>query len=67
MKLYEGMRPRDAAAIFNALDKTVLLELLDRMKPGKASPVLASMEPEKARQITTDLAAKRTQSTTVVN
>ena len=67
VKLYEGMRPRDAAQIFNSLDKPVLLEILDRMKPGKASPVLASMEPEKARQVTADLATKRTQSTTVTN
>lgn len=67
VKLYEGMRPRDAAVIFNALDKPVLLDLLDRMKPAKAGPVIASMEPEKARQVTADLAAKRTRSTTVVN
>jgi flagellar motility protein MotE (MotC chaperone) len=67
VKLYEGMRPRDAAAIFNALDKPVLLEIVDRMKPTKASPVIALMEPESARQITADLAARRTRSTTVTN
>jgi flagellar motility protein MotE (MotC chaperone) len=67
VKLYEGMRPRDAAAIFNALDKPVLLEIVDRMKPAKASPVIALMEPESARQITADLASKRTRSTTVTN
>jgi flagellar motility protein MotE (MotC chaperone) len=67
VKLYEGMRPRDAAAIFNALDKTVLIEILDRMKPAKASPIIALMEPESARQVTADLAAKRTRSTTVIN
>jgi flagellar motility protein MotE (MotC chaperone) len=67
VKLYEGMRPRDAAAIFNALDKPVLLEILDRMKPGKAAPVIAMMEPESARQATADLAARRTRSTTVAN
>jgi flagellar motility protein MotE (MotC chaperone) len=67
VKLYEGMRPRDAAAIFNALDKPVLLEIVDRMKPAKASPVIALMEPESARQITADLATKRTRSTTVTN
>jgi flagellar motility protein MotE (MotC chaperone) len=67
VKLYEGMRPRDAAAIFNALDKPVLLEIVDRMKPAKASPVIALMEPESARQITADLAAKRIRSTTVTN
>jgi flagellar motility protein MotE (MotC chaperone) len=67
VKLYEGMRPRDAAVIFNALDKHVLLEILDRMKPAKAASVLALMDPEGARQITTDLAEKRTRSTTIAN
>ncbi len=67
VKTYEGMRPKDAASIFNALEKSVLLELLDRMKPAKATPVIAAMDPEKARQVTADLAAKRTRSTTVAN
>ena len=59
VKLYEGMRPRDAAVIFNGLDKPVLLEILGRMKPAKAAPVIASMQPENARQVTADLAAQR--------
>ena len=67
VKLYETMRPRDAAAIFNVLDKPVLLELLDRMKPAKASPIVAAMDGDKARQATADLAAKRTQSVTLAN
>jgi flagellar motility protein MotE (MotC chaperone) len=67
VKLYEGMRPRDAAGIFNALDKPVLLEIVDRMKAAKAAAVLALMEPESARQITAELAAKRTRTTTVSN
>lgn len=65
VKTYEGMRPKDAAAIFNALDKPVLLDILDRMKPAKATPVIAAMEPEKARQATADLSERRTRSTTV--
>ena len=32
MKLYEAMKPRDAAAIFNDLDQPVLLQVVDRMK-----------------------------------
>jgi flagellar motility protein MotE (MotC chaperone) len=67
VKLYESMRPRDAAAIFNSLEKPVLLELLDRMKPAKASPILAAMDTDAARQATAALAARRTQSTTLAN
>ena len=67
VKLYEGMRPHEAASIFNSLEKTVLLEILDRMKPAKAAPVIASMEPEKARQVTAELATRRTRITTATN
>jgi flagellar motility protein MotE (MotC chaperone) len=67
VKLYEGMRPRDAAAIFNGLDKPVLLEILGRMKPAKAGPVIALMQPENARQVTADLAAQHGSSSAVTN
>ena len=59
VKLYEAMKPRDAAAIFNELDKQVLLQVLDRMKESKAAPVLAAMQPERARMITAMLAQLR--------
>jgi flagellar motility protein MotE (MotC chaperone) len=61
------MRPRDAALIFNGLDKSVLLEILSRMKPQKAAPVIALMQPESARQATADLAARHTASSTATN
>ena len=64
VKLYEQMKPRDAATIFNDLDKPVLLAVLDRMKEAKAAAVLAAMAPERARQATADLARLRTQSNT---
>lgn len=67
VKVYEVMRPKDAASIFNALDKPVLIEIMDRMKPAKATPIIAAMDPEKARQLTADLAARRTRSTTATN
>jgi flagellar motility protein MotE (MotC chaperone) len=59
VKLYETMKPRDAAAIFNDLDRDVLLQVLDRMKERKAAPVLAAMQPERARQVTAELAQLR--------
>jgi flagellar motility protein MotE (MotC chaperone) len=67
VKLYEGMRPRDAAVIFNGLDKSVLLDILSRMKPQKAGPVIALMQPEIARQATADLAARHTAAETATN
>ena len=64
VKLYESMKPREAAAIFNDLAMPVLLEVLDRMKEAKAAPVLAAMQPDKARQVTAELAQLRTRATT---
>ena len=64
VKLYETMKPRDAAAIFNDLDLPVLLPVLDRMKESKAAPVLAAMQPERARQVTAELAQLRTRANT---
>lgn len=60
VKTYEAMKPRDAAAIFNDLSPPVLLEVLDRMKETKAAPVLAAMNPDRAREITAQLADLRT-------
>jgi len=60
VKLYENMKPRDAATIFNDLDMPVLLSLVDRMKELKAAPILAAMSPDKARDVTARLANLRT-------
>ena len=60
VKLYEAMKPRDAATIFNDLELPVLLQVVDRMKEAKAAPVLAAMQPDKARDLTTKLAQMRT-------
>ncbi|RYD28547.1 MAG: hypothetical protein EOP89_02190 [Lysobacteraceae bacterium] len=62
VRTYEDMRPRDAAVIFNDLDSTVLVQVLDRMKDAKAAPILAAMTPERARAITSQLAQLRTQA-----
>ena len=60
VKVYEVMKPRDAAAIFNDLEMPVLLQVVDRMKEAKAAPVLAAMQPDKARDLTAKLAEMRT-------
>ena len=57
--VYEAMKPRDAATIFDALDMQVLLQVLDRMQDRKAAPVLAAMQPDRARLATQLLAEMR--------
>ncbi len=61
VRTYEAMKPKDAAVIFNDLDLAVLLPVLDRMKEGKAALVLAAMQPERARLVTSRLAQQRNQ------
>ena len=62
--IYEAMKPRDAATIFDALDMQVLLGVLDRMAERKAAPILAAMQPERARLATQMLAELRTKAVT---
>lgn len=50
--LYEGMKPKAAAAVFDKLDTGTLLELAQHMNPRKLSPIIAAMDPEKASRIT---------------
>jgi flagellar motility protein MotE (MotC chaperone) len=62
VKVYETMKPRDAAAIFNDLGMQVLLAVVDRMKEAKTAAILAAMTPDKARDVTMQLALTRTRA-----
>lgn len=59
VRLYETMRPRDAATIFNELAMPTLLEVVDRMKEAKAGAIMAAMVPDKAREVTIQLSRQR--------
>jgi flagellar motility protein MotE (MotC chaperone) len=59
VKVYETMKPREAAAIFNDLQMPVLLPLIGHMKEAKAAAVLAAMAPDKAREVTAQLAKSK--------
>jgi len=52
VKIYEGMKAKDAARIFNSLDTDVLLQVLMKMSERKSSPILAEMDPDRARTVT---------------
>jgi flagellar motility protein MotE (MotC chaperone) len=55
VKIYETMKPADAAKIFESLDMPVLLGVIQRMKPKSTAPILAAMKPEKAKEVTVAL------------
>lgn len=56
VSMYETMKPKDAARIFERLDMGVLLEVAKRMEPRKLSAVLAQMDPVAAQDLTVELA-----------
>jgi flagellar motility protein MotE (MotC chaperone) len=56
--MYESMKPKDAARIFEKLDHTVLVDVAAVMKPRKLSDVLAQMNAESAQRLTVDLARR---------
>jgi flagellar motility protein MotE (MotC chaperone) len=59
VKIYESMKPKDAARIFGELDMVVLLDVIERMKERKIAPILAEMNPQRAKAITIELAQRR--------
>ena len=60
VNIYENMKPKDAARIFDELEMPVLLGVIQSMKERKVAPVIAAMAPTKARDLTRQLAVRRT-------
>jgi flagellar motility protein MotE (MotC chaperone) len=58
VRIYESMKPKEAALIFDKLETNVLIGVVERMKENKVAPILASMQPDRARQVTDMLADK---------
>jgi flagellar motility protein MotE (MotC chaperone) len=54
--MYENMKPRDAAKIFDRLELGVLLEVASLINPRRMSDILAQMAPETAEHLTVELA-----------
>lgn len=56
VKVYEAMKPKDAARIFDEMDMNILLMVVDRMSERRVAPILAAMSPQKAKDLTEQLA-----------
>ena len=54
--MYENMKPKDAARIFDRLDMRILAEVATTLKPRTMSEILAQMTPESAEKLTVELA-----------
>ncbi len=54
--MYETMKPKDAARVFDRLGHDVLVPLVVSMNPRKMAEILAVMQPEAAERLTVALA-----------
>lgn len=59
VRIYENMKPKDAARIFQDLNIDTLLGVAERMKERKLAAILANMDSGRARDITVELAQLR--------
>lgn len=59
VKIYENMKPKDAAKIFEQLDMPIMLDVIERMKEAKVAPIMAEMDAGKAKSLTSELAHRR--------
>ena len=59
VKIYENMKPKDAARIFERLDMPVLLDVMARMKEQKVAAIMAEMDPGRAKSVTSELARRQ--------
>ncbi len=58
VKVYEQMKPKDAARIFEKLDMGVQLAVATRMREQRMAAIMAEMTPEAARALTMEMATQ---------
>ncbi len=56
VSMYENMKAKDAARIFDRLEQRVLIDVAMQMNPRRMSDILAQMSPEAAERLTVELA-----------
>ncbi|MFB6464107.1 MotE family protein [Bradyrhizobium tunisiense] len=56
--MYEGMKPKDAARVFDRLEMGVLIEIASAIAPRKMSDIMGVMSPEAAEKLTVEMARR---------
>jgi flagellar motility protein MotE (MotC chaperone) len=56
--MYEGMKPKDAAKVFDRLEMPVLFEIASQIAPRKMADILGQMSPEVAERLTGEMARR---------
>ena len=59
VRIFESMKPPEAARIFEQMELAQLVGLVERMKERSVAPILAQMHPVRARQVAAELAKRR--------
>lgn len=58
IQTYRQMKPRSASVIWNDMELDTLLPIARGIPPRQIAPIIAGMDPEKARLLTRELAAR---------
>src|SRR6201991_527596 len=58
--MYEGMKPKDAAKVFDRLEMPVLIEIASQIAPRKMSDIMGLMQTDAAERLTVELARRAT-------
>src|SRR6185436_14712117 len=58
VSMYENMKAKEAARIFDRLDARVLLDVASQINSRRMSDILAQMTPEAAERLTVELASR---------
>ena len=56
--MYENMKAKDAAKIFDRLDINLATEVAKLIPPRRMSEILAQMSPDTAQRLTVELASR---------
>ncbi|WP_152606800.1 MotE family protein [Candidatus Jidaibacter acanthamoebae] len=59
VKIYENMKPKDAARIFDELEMPILVDVSSQMKEAKLAAILGLMSSDRAKDLTIELANRR--------
>jgi flagellar motility protein MotE (MotC chaperone) len=56
--MYESMKPKDAARVFDRLEMSVLIEIATKIAPRKMSDIMGLMQSESAERLTVEMARR---------
>ncbi|MBI1244115.1 MAG: hypothetical protein GC202_03840 [Alphaproteobacteria bacterium] len=59
IKMFQNMKPAEAARIFEQMEMPTLVEIVEAMNERRAAPILAQMNPIRAQQVTAEIARRK--------